>query len=123
MSKYDKIFINRKKMAHRIEKINKLLIKDLSRIINELFCDKISFFSINDIQTTKDLGTSYVYVSSSDKKNDLVKFLNKNEKIIRYNLAKKITFRYVPKLNFIYDENAEKVNTVEELINKITHEA
>lgn len=110
-------------MAHRIEKINKLLIKDLSRIINELFCDKISFFSINDIQTTKDLGTSYVYVSSSDKKNDLVKFLNKNEKIIRYNLAKKITFRYVPKLNFIYDENAEKVNTVEELINKITHEA
>ena len=82
-------------MSHlRMQKINSLIQKKLSEIINQNFVEKIGFVSINLVQTTKDLNYTKVYVSfmSQNPKKDFLK-LQKHRGLIQRNFGHDIELR------------------------------
>ena len=80
------------------------------------------FFSINHVETTRDLSSAKVFfstVNSPIKQSELVEFLNKNAWKLRKSLAQKLHLKKMPSLYFIYDEHSENVRNIDTLIDNL----
>lgn len=111
----------------RLARVNSEIQKQLAEIIKELG-DKLissSIISVVKVDTAADLSVSKIYITAlGDKKNQnsIVERLNKDKKMIRYNLAHKVKLRTVPDLLFISDEFEEKSRKVLKLFKQIEGE-
>ncbi|TSC95309.1 MAG: hypothetical protein Athens101428_37 [Candidatus Berkelbacteria bacterium Athens1014_28] len=85
-------------MSRRIEKINELILHNLSEIL--FFEYPGNMITILSVFTSPDLSSAKIFVNLSDS---ILKFetLNANTKHLRYILAQKISLRKTPELIFI----------------------
>lgn len=108
-------------MALKKEKMNNIIQRELSSILQtEVKDPHIGFCTITDVDITNDLSIAKIYVS----------FLNKNTKksmdalerskgYIRSLLAKRLTIRKCPELQFILDTSLEYGNKIESIIDEL----
>ncbi len=91
----------------------------LSEIISELDNEKASEATITDVLLNNDHSVVKVFVSFV-KKNDEESFfeLKKANSFIRKELAHSISIKKVPFIEFILDDMLEKINEMENLIQK-----
>lgn len=108
-------------MPHRLERINKLLQQQLSLEVQKEFAHDLGIISVNAVYTSKDLKSAKVYVSilNHDKKITALNKLQKKAHYLEHCLLKKLSVKYIPKLEFIFDESQEKIARIEELLSKI----
>lgn len=110
-----------KKRMNRIDsEIQKSLAEIISKFDDEIF--STSLISIMKVETFSDLSLSKIYVSvygDASKKTEIVKKLNDNKKLIRYDLAHKVRLRTVPDLLFIVDDLEEKADKIMRLFKTI----
>lgn len=93
------------KKISRMEKINSLLKKEISGILQEEYeFGKDNFISINLVDTKADLSLADVYISSLKGEEEIVESLNKESKHIRYILSKRIDIKKTPQLRFKVDK-------------------
>ena len=112
-------------MSYRIQRFNKLFMKEIDSIIhNDLKDPNISgFFTIVGVETTPDLENSKVLISVLDgDKIRIIEALTKASGFIRHNLGKKLHIKKIPKIKFILDETIEKASNINILLNKIKKE-
>ncbi len=111
-------------MSHRIEKINELILQQLSQIIQREFFGHFGIISINAVHTSPDIKNAKVYVSVLDKSesNKIINQLQKKSGYLEHRLIKKLTLRLIPKLEFALDSSIGKVDKIEELLAKIEKE-
>lgn len=104
-----------------MQKINSLIQKTLSEIINTKFSERINFVSINFVHTLKDLSLTRVYVNFTrpNQNKEFVKFL-KIKNLIQKEFGYIIKLKKTPKINFILDKNQEKITRVEKILDKIS---
>ena len=110
-------------MSNRIEKINSLLKKYISEIINQKIHDPRveGIISVTNVNTASDLKYAKVYLSifnSKDKLETLDAIKNASG-FIRKELASKVEFRFVPSLNFELDDSAEYSQKIESILNSL----
>lgn len=105
----------------RMQKIDSLIQKKISEIINRDFVEKIGFVSINLVQTTKDLNYTKVYVSfiSENPENDFLK-LQKYRGLIQKKFGHSIELRKTPKIEFTMDSKFDKIMKVEKILDSIS---
>ena len=75
--------------------------------------------TVTEVRMTPDLKTARVYViplGGIDMK-EIVGVLTDNAHLVRKALAKKISLKFLPKLNFIEDKSFEYAEKIEKLIN------
>ncbi len=92
-------------MAHRIQRVNEEIRKELARILPQLKDPRIpSLVSITAVETTGDLKECKVYVSAllGDEK-EMLKGLKSSGSFIRGALARNLKLRYTPELTFYAD--------------------
>lgn len=109
-------------MNSKINRINHSLVEEISYIIEREVKNKdIKFVTITGAKTSNDLGVAKIYFTTLDdtKKDITKKALNQASGFIRTKLFDRIDIRYMPKLEFIYDESIEYGNNIEKKIKEI----
>ncbi len=110
-------------MAMRKEKINGILLREITNILQtEVRDPKIGFCTITAVEVTTDLSYAKVYVTflgKDYKKRDGMDALNRSKGYIRSLLAKRMTTRKVPELTFVLDKSLDYGNHIESIIKDI----
>jgi len=104
-------------MGQRIKKINELIKRELSEIINRtLEIPPGVLATITQVETTSDLTQSKVWISvyPFDRAAEVLKFLIRQAANLQRLLQKRIRMRQVLKIRFILDKSQERASKVEE---------
>lgn len=110
-------------MSIRIEKVNQLLKREIAKILEEDIEDKgIGFVSITHVFTSPDLRHAKVYYSilgDEIQKKKTGKVLNQAKGYIKRLISQRVRLRYLPDIEFLYDESIEYSLCIENLFKKI----
>ena len=107
----------------RQNKIARLLQKELSIIFQEQtrFLHGV-MVSVTRVKISPDLSicTAYLSIFPSDKGEELIKNITKNEKQIRYELGTRVRYqlRIIPELRFFIDDSLDYMERIDELLKK-----
>lgn len=108
----------------RSDRVSDAIQKSLAQLIQQEVRDpRVGMVNINSVDVSKDLAVAKVYVTfvgvDSDEENEQsIKVLNSAESYLRSLLAKAITIRTTPKLQFIYDRTQVRSQKLSSLIDK-----
>ena len=88
---------------------------------------RVGMVSVNEVTVSRDLSYADIYVSSidtdsQDKRDELIRVLNKAAGFFRSELAKRHSMRMTPKPRFHYDEIVESGPRLEKLIEAAVRE-
>lgn len=107
-------------MVMKKEKMNNIIQRELSDILrNEVKDPQIGFCTITGVNTTSDLSIAKVYVSFLNKNKKGLAALERSKGFIRSLLAKRLTVRKCPELQFVLDTSLEYGNKIENIINEL----
>ena len=107
--------------SNRLEKINRLILKELSEIFL-LETKKMQgvLISVTQVRVTHDLGIAHAYLSffPSGKGKELFDNINGNIKPIRFELGKRVgkQLRVVPNLVFYIDDSLDYLENIDNLL-------
>ena len=104
----------------RIEKIDSLIMRELSVIISQELNDpKIGFPTVTEVDVAPDYSNAKVYVSflgKNYKKRDGLEALRRAKGHIKSELAKRVRMRKIPDLEFIIDDSLDRADRIEKII-------
>ncbi len=114
-------------MSHRIERVNTLIRKEVSELIQYQLRDPRldEFVTVTAVETSADLKHAKVFVSSfsgQQEEQKILSVLNSASGFLRSELAKKAQMRRTPELNFLWDNSIEHGERILRLIDEVTHE-
>lgn len=109
-------------MGHRIERIESIILRELTMILRDSRNPKFQFISITKVSVTSDLSYAtvwYTIMGTSQEVEATSKELIQARGYLRSELASKIDLRKTPELRFKYDESLEKGNRIEEILKNV----
>jgi len=111
-------------MAHRIERVNHLIRREISELLQRQVKDPRlgNFVAITDVSTSPDLKYAKVFVSCIDgnqEKQEILAVLTSASGFFRNELAKRLRLRHIPELNFKWDDSIERGAHLSELIDAV----
>jgi len=114
-------------MSHRIERVNALIRREISELIQHHLRDPrlAEFVAVTDVDTTADLKHAKVFVSSIGGQQDearVIKVLNAATGHLRTELAKKMRLRHTPELSFHWDNSIERGDRILRLLDQVSAE-
>ena len=90
--------------------------------ISEVFIPEAGLLTVTKVSVTDDLKIAKVYLSFLENKKpveDVLEILESKHKLIRYNVGSKLTLKYIPQLQFYYDDSIVHAQRIDDLIQKI----
>jgi ribosome-binding factor A len=114
-------------MSHRIERVNALLRREISDLIQHQAKDPRldTFVTVTQVETSPDLKFAKVFVSSIQGKQESEKMLEAlaaASGFLRRELSRTIRMRYIPDLTFIWDDSIEHGDHILRLIDQVSEE-
>ncbi|OGO33227.1 MAG: ribosome-binding factor A [Chloroflexi bacterium RBG_16_56_11] len=114
-------------MSHRIERVNTLLRREISDLIQHTLRDPRlgEFVAVTEVDTSPDLQLARVYVSSmggQEEEKKVLSALSAAAGFLRTELAKKVRLRRMPELNFYWDNSIEHGDRILRLLDQISEE-
>ena len=109
-------------MAYRLERIEKIIERELASILFDVNNNKLKFVSITKVSVTNDLSIATVYYTVLGNKGEIdstKEDLEKAKGYLRSSLAKRIDLRKTPELRFKYDESLAYGNHISEVIENL----
>ena len=105
----------------RQNKIARLLQKELSVIFQEQTRSLHGVMvSVTRVKISPDLSvcTAYLSIFPSEKADELIQNITKNEKQIRYELGTRVRYqlRIIPELRFFIDDSLDYIDRIDELL-------
>jgi len=99
-------------------------MQELSKMIEIQCSSRLGMVSVNFVLVSPDLQNASIYVSLVGKEitNKEINYLQHKAYSFQNQLAKKLSTRFVPKLEFIADEKIEQVHHINEIIERIDKE-
>ena len=109
-------------MSERMPKVNELIRQELGKIINE----EMEFpagvlVTITEVKTSSDLKYAKVLVSVMPlvEADQAIRRLNNYGRHLQQALNDKVTFRFVPKLSFVFDDSEERAADIDQLLDNL----
>lgn len=90
--------------------------------IAEVFISDAGLLTVTNVKVTDDLKLAKVYLSFLENKkpvNEILMILRSKNNIIRRSLGKKLSIKYIPQLQYYYDDSIEHAHNIDKLIKKI----
>lgn len=107
---------------HRLEKISKEMVRDVSAIIRDELRDPgLGLITVTRVAVTKDLKHAKVFVSILGSKKSRKKSLLALERargFVQFHLGRRLRIRQVPAISFLFDESIEGAIRISQLIDK-----
>lgn len=111
--------------SHRIEKINELIRQELGKIfLREMNFPDDCLATITKVSTAPDLGQAKIYVSvmPAEQQEKILSYLSGQAGHLQFLLGKILVIRKSPKLFFYPDLDQQKIDRINDLIDKIHRE-
>lgn len=111
-------------MAHRIDRINESVARELTDILRNVKDPRVSgaFISITGVDVSADLSFAKVHYSVLGQCDpNLAKGLVSASGYIRGELAARLNLRVTPKLTFIKDDTAERAMKISGILRNTTY--
>jgi ribosome-binding factor A len=114
-------------MSHRIERVNTLLRREISDLIQHHLRDPRidEFVAVTEVDTSADLQYAKVFVScisGQQEEQKVLGVLNAAAGFLRSELAKSVRLRRVPVLNFYWDNSIEHGDRILRLLDQVNAE-
>jgi len=113
-------------MSHRPEKVAEEIKHKLnSAMSKDLMELNIGLVTISKVLMSPDLRIAKVYVTFLGNKEPVEKCLDRinfRKKHIRFLLAKHLNMKYIPDLNFYYDDTLDYADKINKLLNEVKKE-
>ena len=110
----------------RADRVSGLVQEVLSNLLKKDIHDpRLKMATITNIKMSRDLRLARVYFSihgGSSKAEDAAKGFESARGFIKRTLARKLSLRYMPDLNFFYDESFDYGAHIDQLLEKISTE-
>ena len=90
--------------------------------ISEVFIPEAGLLTVTKVTVTDDLKIAKVYLSFLENKKpveDVLEILESKHNLIRHNMGLKLTLKYIPQLQFYYDDSIKHAQRIDDLIQKI----
>ena len=112
-------------MSHRIERVNNLLRQEISELLRRQVKDPRlgNFVAITEVFTSPDLKYAKVFVScigGKEERQEILSALTGASGFFRKELTQRLRLRYIPELNFQWDDSIERGAHLLELIDTVT---
>ena len=112
-------------MAHRIERINNLIRRELSELLQRQVKDPRlgTFTAVTAVSTSPDLKFAQVFVScisSEEEKQQKLTALTSAAGFFRKEMAKNLRLRHIPELSFYWDDSIERGDRLLQLIDEVS---
>jgi len=114
-------------MAHRIERVNQLLRRELSELLQHQVKDPRlgSLIAVTEVETSVDLKYAKVFVScmsSDEEKKEILNGLTSAAGFLRKELTDKLKLRRIPEFSFYWDDSIERGDRLLQLIDQVSSE-
>lgn len=114
-------------MTHRIERLNNLLRREISELLqHEVKDPRLSLFlSVTEVSISPDLKHAKVFVScisNQAERQEILSVLTAAAGFFRKELTKNLRLRHVPELSFHWDDSIERGDRLLRLIDQVTSE-
>jgi len=112
-------------VKERMERVSELMKREVTVILQTEIDDPLTeHITITDVEVTKDLQLARVFYSVPDDmdKEDVRRALQGRAKFIRWELAKRIRIKHIPKISFREDRLEEYKQKVDELFDRLNAE-
>ncbi|MEK7665220.1 MAG: 30S ribosome-binding factor RbfA [Patescibacteria group bacterium] len=109
-------------MNNRIERVNSLLERELSKIILRDFEFPIDILvTLTRVEATPNLieAKAYISVYPEEKTDGTILLLSKSIYDIQYKINRTLRMRPIPKIIFVKEKNISEAGRIEELLNKV----
>ena len=112
-------------MAHRIERINSLIRREISELLQHQVKDpRLGIFvAVTAVSTSPDLKYAKVFVShigNDEEKQKTLSALTAASGFFRKGLASQIRLRRIPELSFHWDDSIERGDHIQQLIDQVS---
>jgi ribosome-binding factor A len=114
-------------MAHRIERVNNLIRREISELIQHHLRDPRlnEFVAVTEVSTSPDLRYAKVFVScisGRQEEQKILEVLNAASGFLRTELARKVKMRRIPELGFHWDNSIEHGDHILRLLDQVKTE-
>ena len=115
-------------MAHRIQRINTLLRREISELLQRQVKDPrlSTFIVITEVSTSPDLKYAKIFIShiaSDEEKQGTLGVLTSAASFFRRELAKRLDLPRIPELSFHWDDSIERGDRLLQLIDEVNKES
>jgi ribosome-binding factor A len=111
----------------RADRVAALIKEEVSQIIlQELADPHLGFLTITKVKCSDDLRHAKIFFSvlgSAEKQNEARQALDRALGYIRGEIGHRLTLRFVPTIQFYYDDSAEYAEHIETLLKQIKSES
>ena len=109
-------------MKHRLERVNELIRRELSEIINREVTFHAALVTVQQVDITADLKHAHVFISvigSEDDGKEAMARLHASRVNLQRLLSKRVVLKFTPHLHFKLDESIERGNRIIDLLGEI----
>jgi len=115
-------------MSHRIERVNNLIRREVSTLLQRQVKDPRlgSFVAVTEVSTSHDLRHAKIFISCLDnkeKKQEILSVLATASGFFRRELAGCLRLRRIPELSFHWDDSIERGDHLLQLIDQVSDES
>jgi len=108
--------------SKRIQRVNQLIKKELSRIIlKEIEFPLDVLVTITRAETTSDLKESNVWVSvfPEEKAEKNIDFLNRKIYLLQQKINRRLKMRPIPRIRFLEEKKTSEAGNIEEILEEL----
>jgi ribosome-binding factor A len=109
----------------RSQRVGHLIREEVSDIVLHRLKDpRLGFLTVTDADVTEDLRLAHIYISTlkDEDRDEAIEILNSAKSFIRSELGKRLRMKFVPSLEFRFDETTRYGDKMERLLKKIREE-
>ncbi len=109
----------------RSQRVGHLIREDVSdMVVNRLKEPRLGFLTVTDTNVTEDLRFARIYISTlkDEDRDETLEILNSAKSFIRSELGRRLRMKFVPSLEFRFDETTRYGDKMERLLKKIREE-
>lgn len=106
----------------RSQRVSHLLKEEIADIIMHKVKDpRLGFVSVIDVEVTEDLKIAKAFISilKPEEREMTMEILNSAKSFIRSELAKRLSMKFIPSLEFRLDTTSDYVSRIESLLKEI----
>ena len=114
------------KSYKRADRVKHLIHQEISRILQaEIKDPRVQFVTVTKVSLSADLRDAKIYVSSLDtshNREEMLTGLKRASGYVRGELGRRLKLRYIPKIEFVFDDSLDKQDRILNLLDQI-HES
>ena len=109
-------------MGNRNVRVNELIKREISDFLHTRMKDRTTLITITDVDVSSDHHHARVYFSvigDTDAQLEAERLLRTETPAIRFELGKRITLKYLPKLEFHFDPSLERGDRLLKILDEL----